>query len=252
MVKTKREEIEKFVKKELVPVNNTRVECADGRYQPEQSQGAIRAFGGDFGFVLAFAAALQGEGTFIDPDEIVERYYRAVKQFRREDTRLYYHTDKDHHAEGKIGCGHAAQASSAENEGKYGIPSEEARALYETFAKHPSSNTTILEGKHEEKGVLIVHGEGRAVTHSINSRNENGMYFVVDAARIDTFIDLVTPIFSRGLIDAVGPEDVKASYIKQQNATAQALGADKLPMYRVGINGNGHFMMEQLPRRRSR
>lgn len=235
-----------FVKKELVPVNAQRIECADGRYLPEQSRGAVRAFGGDFGFVLAFAAALREEGTFISPNEIVDRYFEAVKKVRGEDTRLYYHTDEHNHREGKIGCGHAAKASDPANNGMYGVRSMEAQNLYQTFASHPSSNVTILNGSHEEKGVLLVEGN----SHSINSRNHKNMFFVVTPEMIDNQINSLTPIFSEGLSTPVDPNDVKSSYQKQQNATAKLLGADKLPFYRVGKNSNGHFVMEELRKRK--
>lgn len=241
---TTREEIEKFVKESLVPANNTRVECADGRYTPEQSQGAIRAFGGDFGFVLAFAGALKSEGTFIDPDEIVERYYRAVRQFRGEGTKLYYHTDEEHHVKGEKGCGHAAQASNPNNKNEYGVSSDEARELYDKFEKHTSSHITILQGKHEEQGVLLVKG----TNHSMNSRSKDKSFFVVTPASIDLHIDLIAPKFSKGLIHPVDPEDVKAFYIRQQTETSRRLKADQLPHFDVNpSNKNGHFTVEQHP-----
>ncbi len=247
MVKTNSwKEVENFVKENLVRADNMRIECGDGRYKPEQSEGAIRAFGGDFGMVMAFAGALKSEGTFIDPDEIVERYYRAVKDFRGEDAKLYYHTDEHKHKEGKIGCGHAAGASDPANKDMYGITSDEARGLYEAFAKHPRSNSTVLEGEHKERGVIYLEGK----THSLNSRRGHEMYFVVTPTQIDEAIDILTPIFSKGLVVPVDAEDVKAYYIRQQYATAKLLGADKLPVYSVRVKPSGHFVMQQLPQKR--
>lgn len=246
MAKVAKGAVYNFVKNELVPVNTQRVECADGRYTKEQSEGAIRAFGGDFGFVLAFAAALRKEGTFLNPDEIVSRYYKAVQKVRGEDTRLYYHTDEHNHREGKIGCGHAAKASDPPNNGKYGILSREARNLYDVFSRHPGSNITILNGHHQEQGVLLVEG----TSHSLNSRNHKNMFFVVTPNMINHLIDALAPIFSQGLVKPLNPQDIKDSYKMQQDATAMLLGADKLPTFRVGLNGNGHFVMEQLPKKR--
>src|SRR3989344_4678604 len=243
MAKITKGDVYNCVKENLVPVNNKRVECADGRYMPVQSQGAIRAFGGDFGFVLAFAAALREEGTHLLPNQIVERYYNAIQQIRGEDTRLYYHTDEHNHAEGKIGCGHAEKATDAANDGMYGVRSLEAQNLYQTFARHPSSSITILNGHHEEKGVLQVEGK----SHSLNSRKHKNMFFVVTPDMIDHLIDTLAPIFSQGLEVPLDPQDIKDSYEMQQDATAKLLGADKLPTYKVGFNNNGHFVMEQLP-----
>jgi hypothetical protein len=37
--KITREEVEKFVKENLVTSNDRRIACGDGRYRPEQSEG---------------------------------------------------------------------------------------------------------------------------------------------------------------------------------------------------------------------
>lgn len=244
-------EVFEFVKKELVPVNHELAACADGRTPKEVSRGGVRMFGGDYGMVLAFAAALRSEGTFLEPDEIVERYYRAVREIRGENTKLFYHSDEHAHKEGKLGCGHAREASDPKNDGLYGVTSIEAKALYDSFASHPHSNISILEGNHDEKGVLVVEANGKDQTHSVNSRNKRGdKFYVVEPARIDALIDATAPLFSRGLMVAVDPEDVKAKYKMQQNATSELLGADKLPTFRVGFKPNGDFMMEQLPKKK--
>ncbi len=133
-----REEVKKFVKENMIPVNNSRIECGDGRYTKEQSGGAIRAFGGDFGMVMAFAGALKDEGTYIDADGIATRYFRAVKKVRGEDTKLYHHTDTHNHALGEIGCGHVAKATSPEHDGLYGsLTHKDVKELYASFSKKP-------------------------------------------------------------------------------------------------------------------
>lgn len=247
------QEVREFVKKELVPVNHEVAACADGRTPKEVSKGGIRMFGGDYGMVLAFAAALRAEGTFLEPDEIVERYYRAVREVRGENTKLFYHSDEHSHKEGKIGCGHAREASDPRNDGLYGVTSLEAKSLYDSFAAHPHSNISILEGHHDEKGVLVVEGNGNGLTHSVNSRNKRGdKFYVVEPSRIDALIDATAPIFSRGLLVSVDPEDVKAKYIMQQGETSRLLGADKLPTFRVGFKPNGDFMMEQISTKRKK
>ena len=245
------EEVKKIVKENLTRANNLRIECGDGRYTSEQSDGAIRAFGGDFGMVMAFAGALKDEGTHLDSDEIVTRYLRAVKKIRGSETKLYHHTDTHNHATGEIGCGHAAKASSPEHDGLYGsLTHQDVRKLYKSFAQNPDSNLTVLEGEHQEKGVLFVHGEpdDTDIHYTLNSMDKNGnMYFVVDMDRINRFITQVVPLFSDGLLQAVDEKDVKNNFFKQMNATASLLAAD-LDKFKVIVRQDGGFSMNQLPK----
>lgn len=248
--KITREEVEKFVKEALRKANNTRVECIDGRYTPEQSEGAVRAPGGDLGMVMAFAGALKDEGTYLAPEEIVERYLRSVRNKRGTDARLYYHDDDSSHP---IGCGHVAKASSPEYDGLYGsLTYQEVRQLYEVFTSHPQAHKTVLEGTHAEKGVLFIHGESEEgpVPYTINSRDAKGnMFFVVDIDRVNRFIEKSTPYFSEGLITPVNPEDVKRNFLIQLNATAGLLAGDK-DKFKIIVGENGNFSMNQLPKPR--
>src|SRR4030042_5915084 len=253
MAKATREEIKKFVKENLTRANNSRIECGDGRYTPEQSDGAIRAFGGDFGMVMALAGALKDKGTLLSADEIVARYLNAVKKVRGQGTKLYHHTDTHNHAKGEIGCGHAAKRSSPENDGMYGsLTADDVRALYESFSQNPESNLTVLEGEHQEKAVLFVHGgpDDADIHYSLNSMDENGnMYFVVDMDRINRFIGEVVPVFSEGLPTPVAENGVKKSFLKQMQATADLL-ASGLDTFKISIDGKGNFSMNQLPKNR--
>lgn len=247
------EEVNKFVKENLTRANNSRIECGDGRYTPEQSDGAIRAFGGDFGMVMAFAGALKDEGIVLTPDEIINRYLGAVKKVRGEETKLYHHTDTHNHETGEIGCGHAAKASSPEHDGKYGsLTHQDVRELYSSFAQNPDSNLTVLEGKHQEKAVLFVHGgpDDTDIHYTLNSMDKSGnMYFVVDMDRINKFIGQVVPLFSEGLVRPVEEKDVKDNFLKQMNATAGLLAAD-LDKFKVTVKQDGSFSMNQLPRQK--
>ena len=245
------EEVKKFVKENLTRANNSRIECGDGRYTPEQSDGAIRAFGGDFGMVMAFAGALKDEGITLSPDEIVSRYLGAVRKIRGEETKLYHHSDTDHHASGQIGCGHVARASEPENDGKYGsLTHQDVRDLYKSFSDNPANNLTLLEGKHGEKAVLFVHGgpDDTDIHYTVNSMDKKGnMYFVVDMDRINRFIGQVVPLFSEGLSQAVEEKDVKDNFFKQMKATASLLAAD-LDKFKVTVSQDGSFSMNQLPK----
>ncbi len=242
------EEIKKFVKEALTRANNARIECIDGRYTPEQSEGALRAPGGDFGMVMAIAGALKDEGTYLEPEEIVERYLTSVMKKRGSDAQLYFHDDDSSHA---IGCGHIARASSPEHEGLYGsLTHQEVGQLYEVFTSHPRVHKTVLEGPHAEKGVIVVAAESEEapVPYTINSRDAKGnMYFVADIDRANRFIDKVVPHFSQGLVKPVSSEDVKRNFLIQLNATVTLLAGDK-EKFKVTIGESGEFSMNQLPK----
>lgn len=248
--KITKKEVEKFVKEALTRADNSRIECIDGRYTPEQSGGAVRAPGGDLGMIMAFAGALKDEGTYLVPEEIVERYLRSVRNKRGADARLYYHDDDSSHS---IGCGHIAKASSPEYDGLYGsLTYQEVRQLHEAFISHPQVHKTVLEGSHAEKGVLFVHGESEEspVPYTVNSRDGKGnMFFVVDIDRANRFIEKAAPYFTKGLLTPVDPEDVKRNFLIQLNATAGLLAGDK-DKFKVTIDNTGNFSMNQLPKPR--
>ena len=246
--KTTREEIEEFVKEALTQANNDRIECMDGRYTSEQSEGAVRAPGGDLGMVMAFAGALKDEGTSLTPEEIVERYSKSVSKKRGEKPKLYYHDDDSSHP---IGCGHVARASSPEFDGLYGsLTSQDVRQLYEAFVVHPQAHKTVLEGPHAEKAVIFVHGESNEgpIPYTINSSDAKGnMYFVVDIDRANRFIEKAALHFSEGLVNTVKAEDVKRNFLIQLNATAGLLAGDK-DKFKVTVGQDGSFSMHQLPK----
>lgn len=249
--KIKREEIEQFVKENLTKTDNSRIACIDGRYNPDQSEGAIRAPGGDFGIIMALAGALKDEGVFMDPEEIIIGYSQAKKKEFGENAKLDYHCDSHNHSDGEIGCGHIANASNFQNDGLYGsINSEDVRQLFAAFTKHPDSNLTVLEGHHEEKAVLLVYGhpEEEEVAYSIHSKDNKGnMYFVADMDRAIRYIRKITPQFSVGLGISVNIDDVTLNYLKQMQATVTLLASDK-DKHKVTIANDRSFSMNQLPK----
>lgn len=251
--KTTGEEIEKLVKENLTRIDNSRIACIDGRFNPEQSEGAIRAPGGDFGIIMAFAGALKDEGTFIDPEEIIERYSRVKKKEFGQDAKLDYHCDSHNHNEGQIGCGHIANASDPQYDGLYGsINHKDVKELFTAFTKRPDSNLTVLEGHHEEKAVLLVYGHPKDedVAYSIHSRDSKGnMYFVADMDRAIKYIKKITPQFSVGLQVPVSVDDVIINYLKQMQATLSLLALDK-DKHKVTIANDRSFSMNQLPKPR--
>lgn len=249
-------DIWEFVKENLVTADNRRMACGDGRYEIEQSEGGIRVFGADFGIVMAFAGALRDEGRNLSPEEIVDMYAKAKREIYGEDANLDYHTDTHAKKAGTIGCSHIAKASDPNHDGLYGsLTHKDILDLYTAFANNPGSRLTVLDGPHQEEGVLFVHGAPGAhdIRYSISSkdRKKGKMYFVVDIDRIDKFIERMAPAFSQGLGEPINPKDVKRNYATHMAATANLLGADKLDHYKISVNDRGNFMMEQLPKRKT-
>lgn len=251
MAKLQKGDAYNFVKENLRVGNDSRFACGDGRYESEQSQGGIRAFGADFGMIMAFAAALKDNGIAYSPKHLVSNYVRAKESLLGSEAVLDYHCDEHNHESGNIGCGHIAKASDPSNDGKYGsITSDEVRALFDAFTQHPVSHLTVLEGEHKEEGVLFVHGADEDTSYTVNSKNKKGkMFFVVDKERIDKYIDRITPFMSEGLSSELNPESVKANYNLQMGTTASLLKADQIPHYRV-VASRGQFVMEQLPKKK--
>jgi hypothetical protein len=245
--KITRKAVERFVKENLVPANDKQTVCADGRYNKEQSRGGTRAFGADFGITMAIATTLKDDGTYLSPEEIIERYWRAKCQVVGTRVKINYHTDVHNHGLDKIGCGHITQATNPEYDGLYGsITYQEVLALYTSFSKHPEAELTVLEGNHEEKAILLVHG----TSHSVHSKDKKGrMYFVADVDRTARFIDRIVPFFSVGLLDPVDAEKVKQNYYRQMQATA-GLIAGGLDQFEVTIGVDGSFSMNQLPKQK--
>jgi len=240
--------VEEFVSKELAKAVNDRMHCMDERYTKEQSEGAVRVPGGDFGMVMAFAGALKDEGTQLTPEEIIERYFKTVKRKRGDNAKLYYHDDDSDH---EIGCGHAAMAMSQKYDGLYGsLTYTEIRQLYVVFTNHPNTSLTTLKGEHGSDGVLFIHGESAVspIPYSVHSQDEERKekFFVVDIDRAYRFIDKATPHFSVGLQKFVNAEDVKRNFLLQLKTTAGVLAAG-LSKYDIVINPQGNFQMEQLP-----
>jgi hypothetical protein len=241
--------VEAFVKENVVSADSSRVECGDGRYTAEQSQGAIRAFGADFGMVLAFASAVRGNGVEFSNDNLVSSYLNAIKAERGEDAKLYLQTDDHNEKSGGIGCGHVYQASKPENEGKYGnLKSNEVKELYESMLLNPSAKLTVLNGEHLEKAVLLVYaGDADAEPKfSVNSSDGMGnMFFIADMDGIKRYMEKFVPRMANELGIEVTPEQVWQSYEEQQNATAGIL-AGGLDTYRVEIDDLGSATTEKL------
>lgn len=240
--------VQNFVERNKVWVNDMAAECGDGRYTKEQSRGAIRVFGGDFGFLMAVKAAAKTKDIDISTAEIVDRYFAAISDLRGNGGQFYYHTDS-HHLESGIGCGHVAQATNPQNDGLYGhIALREVQELYEEVLSRDTSklHKIVLEGEHKESAVLFVHGgsDDDKPYWSVNSLDgETGeMAFIVDIARISNFIKDLAPKLE---IDGLTASDVERELVIQMQATTSLL-AKGLTQYRVNIDEKGKTSVTQL------
>jgi hypothetical protein len=247
--KITKEGVKKFMVESLTLADNSRFACCDGRVKPEQSKGAVRAFGADMGPAMALAATVKDTGISLSPGQFVDRYWQAVSKKRGLDGRMYIHTDKHHAGEGQIGCAHVAKAADPANDGRYGsLSHDEVLALYRAFVEHPRTEIEMLDGEHREQAVIFVDGESdqSPIPYSVHSQDDEGnMYFVVDEGRIIRFIDKATAHFSEGLPVALDPVAVRRNLIIQMEATTQLLAAD-LDKFRATISPEGSISVDKL------
>ncbi len=239
---------EEFVKRNIIPADNGGTVCIDGRYSPEQSAGAIRAPGGDFGFIMAIQAELIEQGIASDSARLVEAYLSTVEELRVQPGG-HYHSNEHNHEAGRIGCGHIAKASNPDLSHLYfPLTAEHVRNLYDVFHAHESTDQSVLEGTHEESGVLLVHGPGKGAEpkYSVNSLDtQTGeMYFVVDIDRAERFIESIAPILSEKLGLEVNVPGVRSHFMTQLGSTASLL-APSLMQYSVVIGKQGNATVSE-------
>lgn len=244
-------DVKSFVDGNIVTARREEIRCGDGRTTPEQSNGAIRVFGGDYGVVLAITGAMMEaeEAGGIDPGRVVGVYYDAVKPERGEDAKLFMHTDEHAQEEGGIGCGHA-KLSQGENEQEYIVPGDVAASLHQAILDRPEVDIQVLQGSHNEQGALLVYSEKdeEGNRRSVNSvgADGKGSYFVVDMDGIKDHFELVVPRIAGALGIELTAEQVMSAYERQQSASAQVLAFSKgLEAYKVTIDSSGTASIEK-------
>lgn len=206
------ERIKSFVQNNIVNANNLGMECSDGRYLPEQSEGRIRIFGGDFGVVSAVKLAADDKGLNLPIENIFDRYEKVIiqKSLGR-DERLHIHSH----------CGHIKTMSD-----KFPWGAE----LYGLFMEASNKKVTELEGKHEEKSVLFILG----LEKSVNSRNSKGeSHFVVDVDRIKNYFSILPEKLA--MLPLTG-QDIWNAYAEQMGKTKESIAADR-KIYNVNLKG---------------
>ncbi len=207
------EKITSFVKGNIVDANNSGLECSDGRYTPEQSEGRIRIFGGDFGVVAAIKLAADKKGLNLSIENIFDRHENAILQKSLgRDTRLHFH-------------GHCAHIKTISDEYPWG------GELYGLFVKAENKKETKLKGEHEEQDILFVRG----LDKSINSKDADTgeSHFIVDADRIKNYFDILPEKLA--IMQLTG-QDIWDAHVEQMGKPKEAIAADK-KIYNVNLKG---------------
>lgn len=226
-----------YVSESIVPASKG-TKCVDGRYLPDQTPGMIARPGADGGYVMALEAVNRKKRLGLTPEQCFNAVFKTVKKVNG---MFYLHTDqhvdpdgKTHH--GLIGCGHLAKAARKGFSWEYDVRSKDVKemVLYARNLCEISAGVEMITllGEHQERGVLIVHGD----KHTVLADNPKlkQMYFIYDVDRDRAFMkQLVEEMAIPGLTyqDMIREADL------QLDATLQNLAVG-LPMYSITFSGN--------------
>lgn len=230
------EDVLNYVKSSTVQVNKG-TKCVDGRYLPNQAHGMLARPGADCGYVMALEAVARNKNLGLTPTECFNKVFKAVKQLNK---KFYLHTDdhtdpNPHTHHGLIGCGHLAKAGRKGLSWEYDIRSGDVREIV-AYARNlcevnPNIEMVNLTGKHEERGVLLVHSDKYTVLADNPKRRQ--MYFVYDVDRDHAFMKLLVKTMN---IPGVTFEAMIREADLQLEATLQNLAVG-LPVYDVKFVG---------------
>jgi hypothetical protein len=231
------EDVKNYVKASTVTARKG-TKCVDGRYLPNQGHGMLARPGADCGYVMALEAVNRNKNLGLTPTECFNYVFKAVQKLNK---KFYLHTDEHtdpspHIHNGLIGCGHLAKAGRKGLSWEYDVRSGDikeivhyARSLCEVSSDIEMIN---LAGKHEEKGVLLVHGDKYSVLTDNPKRHQ--MYFVYDVDRDRIFMKQLVKTMN---IPGVTFEDMIREANLQLEATLQNLAVG-LPLYEVTFVGS--------------
>lgn len=226
------EDVVDFIKASIVPAKQG-TKCVDGRYLPTQASGMIARPGADGGYVMALEAVNRKKNLGLTPEQCFNAVYKAVKILNG---KFYLHTD--HHTDpnpqthhGLIGCGHLAKAGRRFLSWEYDIRSSDVREMVD-YARNLCEVSTNIEmvnlaGQHQEKGVLIVHGDKLAV--NADNPKLHQMYFIYDVDRDRNFMKQLVETMQ---IENLTFKDMSREADLQLDATLQNLAVG-LPIFEV-------------------
>lgn len=218
VIASQEQEVIHFVQANKLKADSSGSVCGDGRFEPDQSKGLIRAFGGDEGFMMAIQAAANELGIKLSPKILKKKFAAALPSIRGEGAKPGTHTDKDHLGPGEYGCGHLGKAVKGVAKHKHIEPEHIEELHNEVLEGEP--NVVVLEGSHAEKAVLFVYGK----EWTVNSFDGQQMYFVVDIDRSMEFIEQIVPLLD---MEGLTIEAVKEQFVCQMNETASHLAGGK-------------------------
>jgi hypothetical protein len=227
------EEVKAYVKASSVMAQKG-TKCVDGRYLPNQAHGMLARPGADGGYVMALEAVNRNKGLGLTPLECFNAVFKAIKKLNGT---FYLHTDEHASAHnGLIGCGHIAKAGRKMFSWEYDIRSGDVKDMVH-YARNlleisPNIEMVNLMGKHEEKGVLIIHGAKYTVLADNPKRHQ--MYFIYDVDRDRVFMRKLVEEMN---IKGVTYDDMIKEADLQLDATLQNLAVG-LPIYKVEFDGS--------------
>lgn len=225
-----------YVTSSVVAASNG-TKCVDGRYLPDQTPGMIARPGADGGYVMALEAVNRKKRLGLTPEQSFNAVFKTVKKLNGT---FYLHTDHQvdpnaHTHNGLIGCGHLAKAARKGLSWEYDVRSNDVREMI-AYARNlcdisAGVEMINLKGDHQEKGVLIVHGDKYTVL--ADNPKLKQMYFIYDVDRDRAFMKtLVEEMNIKGLTyqDMIREADL------QLDATLQNLAVG-LPIYNITFKG---------------
>jgi hypothetical protein len=217
-----------FINDNIVPVKTGR-KCFSGRYNSPDYSGMISRPGADFGYVMAMLGYNSEQKLGFTVNDCVMAVYNAIKDL---DGHFYIHTDDTHNdtLPYSIGCSHAFNPTTESVATTYDLPAQDVQEALLLLKNSPDMDITgvTLSGNHDEEGVLIVKSE----EFSVNTQDENHMYYVYDKKRDDLFIKLLVEKIT--LTDLVY-ENFQRVATLQLGATLQ-MEAKGLPIFEVIID----------------
>jgi hypothetical protein len=231
------EDVKNYVKASTVTAKKG-TKCVDGRYLPNQGHGMLARPGADCGYVMALEAVNRDKNLGLTPTECFNLVFKAVQTLNK---KFYLHTDDHtdptpHMHNGLIGCGHLAKAGRKGLSWEYDVRSGDikeivnyARSLCEVSRDIEMVN---LAGKHEEKGVLLVHSDKYTVLADNPKRHQ--MYFIYDVDRDRAFMKQLVKTMN---IPGVTLKAMSREADLQLEATLQNLAVG-LPLYDVTFVGS--------------
>jgi hypothetical protein len=228
------EDITNYVKASVV-IAKKGTKCVDGRYLPNQGHGMLARPGADCGYVMALEAVNRKKNLGLTPEQCFNAVFKAVEKLNGT---FYLHTDEHtdpnpHEHHGLIGCGHLAKAGRKIFSWEYDVRSNDVREIV-NYARNLCQVTDHIEminlaGRHEEKGVLLVHSKKYTILADNPKRKK--MFFIYDVDRDQEFM--------RKLVETMNIAEVTLSDMTheanvQLDATLQNLAVG-LPLYEVNF-----------------